>query len=182
MQVYAFRLALVLVIATRAPVLAADTGAEEYQVKAAYLLNFAKFVEWPDQTFKAPGDPIGICILGENPFGPLLAQAAKNVVIGSRPISVLRLTTVSKLSQCQIAFVSASERKLSRNLLEAAQSGAVLTVGESDGFTDSGGIVAFKLDGEKVRLMINTAAADHAKLHVSAKLLSLAGSAKRQTQ
>ncbi len=153
--------------------------AEEYQVKGAFLLNFAKFVSWPDQAFKSPDDPIAICILGQNPFGPGLEQAARDLVIGDRHVVIRQSSDVQAARPCQIVFVAASERKLARALLQAAQGESVLTVGEFDGFTAAGGIIAFKLDGEKVRLDINTAAADRAKLHISAKLLSLAQSAKK---
>jgi hypothetical protein len=74
--------------------------------------------------------------------------------------------------------VSESERKLSKALLQAVQGASVLTVGESEGFTANGGVIDFKLDGERVRIEINTAAADRAKLHISAKLLSLAQAGK----
>ncbi len=154
-------------------------GAEEYQVKGAFLLNFAKFVSWPDQAFKAPADPISICILGQNPFGPVLEHAARDLTIGDRHVIVRSSADPQTACQCQIVFVAASERKLAKALLQAAQGESVLTVGESDGFTAAGGIIAFKLDGERVRLEINTAAADRAKLHISAKLLSLAQSAKK---
>jgi len=93
-------------------------------------------------------------------------------------VSVRRLADGQQAGQCQIAFVAATERKLSKALLLAAQSASVLTVGESDGFTTNGGVIGFKLDGEKVRIEVNTAAADRAKLHISAKLLSLAQAEK----
>ena len=172
---------LVLVISLGAVIeaCAADAVAGEYQVKGAFLLNFAKFVEWPPETFKNPADPIVICVLGENPFGPGLEKAAQNTVVANRPVTVRQLANGQQAGQCQIAFVPASERKLSKALLQAAQGASVLTVGESDGFMASGGVIGFKLDGEKIRIEINTAAADRAKLHISAKLLSLAQAGKR---
>jgi hypothetical protein len=148
--------------------------AEEYQVKGAFLLNFAKFVVWPDEVFKTPTDPIAICILGQNPFGPGLEQAARDLSIGERHVVLRPLSDPQQTAPCQIVFVSAPERKLARALLLSTKDQSVLTVGEFDGFTAGGGVIAFKLDGEKVRLEINTAAADRAKLHISAKLLSLA--------
>jgi len=172
------KLVLVLLLGAVIEACAADPIAGEYQVKGAFLLNFAKFVEWPPQTFKTPTDPIVICVLGENPFGPGLEKAAQSTVVANRPVSVRRLADGQQAGQCQIAFVAATERKLSKALLLAAQSASVLTVGESDGFTTNGGVIGFKLDGEKVRIEVNTAAADRAKLHISAKLLSLAQAEK----
>jgi len=168
------RISLLLLVGCALHIGAAEQVAEEYHVKGAFLLNFAKFVEWPDQAFKSPGDPIMICILGQNPFGSGFDKAAKEIVVGNRQLGVRQLSDPQQSGQCQMVFVSASERKLSRALLQSTQGESVLTVGESEGFTSGGGIIDFKLDGEKVRIEINTAAADRAKLRISAKLLSLA--------
>jgi YfiR/HmsC-like len=157
-------------------------GAEpvaEYQVKGAFLLNFTKFVDWPPQAFKEPGDPIAICILGENPFGPLLDRAAQQTVVANRAVSVRQVADGQLASQCQVVFMGASERRHWRAWLEALRGGSVLTVGESEGFLASGGVVNFKLEGDRVRIEISTAAADRAGLHISAKLLSLAQSEKK---
>jgi hypothetical protein len=152
---------------------------EEYHVKGAFLLNFAKFVEWPAQAFKDGSAPFEICILGDNPFGPGLNLAARQTVAANRPVSVRQVSEPEQAGQCQMVFVSASEKKRTRKLLEAVQGGSVLTVGESDGFLASGGVIDFKLDGERVRIEISTAAADRAKLRISAKLLSLAQSSRK---
>jgi hypothetical protein len=173
------KFALVLLLGAVIEACAADPIAGEYQVKGAFLLNFAKFVEWPPQTFKTPTDPIVICVLGENPFGPELEKAAQSVLVANRLVSVRLSADSQQAGRCQIAFVAASERKLSKALLQAVKGESVLTVGESDGFVANGGVISFKLEGEKVRIEINTAAADRAKLHISAKLLSLAQAGKR---
>jgi YfiR/HmsC-like len=152
---------------------------EEYQVKGAFLLNFVKFVEWPAKAFKEPGDPIAICVLGQNPFGPGLDQAAHAIVVGKRSVSVRQVADAQQAGQCQIVFVSVSERRRAHAWLKTLQGGNVLTVGESEDFLANGGVIAFKLDGEKVRIEISTAAADRAGLHISAKLLSLAQSGKK---
>jgi hypothetical protein len=157
----------------------AEPAVEEYQVKGAFLLNFTKFVDWPPQVFKGPGDPIAICILGENPFGPRLERAARETVAANRTVSVRQVSDGQQASQCQIVFMGASERKRSRAWLEALRGKSVLTVGESDAFLDSGGVVNFKVEGERVRIEISTAAAGRAGLHISAKLLSLAQSEEK---
>ena len=173
------RLIIVALIALPDLVCGADPVAEEYQVKGAFLLNFTKFVDWPPQVFEGPGAPIAICILGQNPFGPRLDRAARDTVVANRAVSVREVSDGQQASQCQIVFVGASERKRVRPLLEALRGKSVLTVGESDGFLASGGVVNFKLEGERVRIEISTAAADRAGLHISAKLLSLAQSEKK---
>ena len=151
---------------------------EEYHVKGAYLLNFAKFVVWPEQVFKGPSDPIVICVLGQNPFGAEFERAARDTVVARRSLALREISDPQQAIQCQIVFVSSAERKRGRTLLQALQNSSVLTVGETDGFITSGGVIAFKLEEEKVRIEINTAAAEHAKLHISAKLLSLAQARK----
>jgi hypothetical protein len=157
----------------------AEPVAEEYQVKGAFLLNFTKFVVWPPEVFKGPGDPIAICIVGQNPFGPLLDRAARETVVANRTVSVRQVADGQQASQCQIVFMGASERKHWRGWLDALRGRSVVTVGESDGFLANGGVVNFKLEGERVRIEISTAAADRAGLHISAKLLNLAQSERR---
>jgi hypothetical protein len=158
---------------------AAEPVAEEYQVKGAFLLNFTKFVDWPPQAFEGPGAPIAICILGQNPFGPLLDRAARQTVVANRTVSVRQVADGQQASQCQIVFMGASERKHWRAWLEALRGRSVVTVGESESFLANGGVVNFKLEGERVRIEISTAAADRAGLHISAKLLSLAQSERK---
>jgi YfiR/HmsC-like len=148
--------------------------ANEYQVKAAFLYNFAKFVEWPPQAFKSPADPIVIGVLGKNPFGDSLAAAVAGKAWAGRTFQVREIATAQQAAGCQIVFISSSERKRLAALLAGMGSAAVLTVGETDNFTAAGGIVNFKIEAGSVRLQINVEAARKQQLHISAKLLSLA--------
>ena len=173
------RLMIVALIAIPELTPGAQLVAEEYQVKGAFLLNFTKFVDWPPEVFKGPGDPIAICILGRNPFGVELDRAARQTVVGNRRVAVRQVSDEQQAGQCQIVFMGASERKHWRAWLEALRGRSVLTVGESDGFLENGGVVNFKLEGDRVRIEISTAAADLAGLHISAKLLNLAQSERR---
>jgi hypothetical protein len=168
-----------LVLAALVQTSAADAPAEEYRVKGAFLLNFAKFVEWPAQAFKGPGNAIEICVLGTNPFTGDLDQAARAVQVESRAVTVRQIQDVQQAKECQMVFVSVSERKRARALLEAAQGGSVLTVGESEGFLASGGVIEFRVEDSRVRMEISEAAAKRAGLHISAKLLSLSQPGKR---
>jgi YfiR/HmsC-like len=173
------KLALALLAGWLAPVWAAEPAAEEYRVKGAFLLNFAKFVEWPAEAFHGPGDAIGICVLGANPFTAALEQAAGQVVVEKRTVVVRQIADPHQASQCQIVFVSVSERKRVRAVLEAVHGASVLTVGESEGFIAGGGVIEFRVEESKVRMEISAAAAKSAGLRISAKLLSLSQSAKR---
>jgi hypothetical protein len=147
---------------------------DEYQVKAAFLYNFAKFVEWPAASFKGPNDPIAICVFGQSPVKGTLEQAVSGKTIGSRAFIVRQVSEVQAASSCHILFLSSSERKRLRSTLGEIKDGRILTVGETEGFAAEGGIVNFKLDDGKVRIQINVEAAEQAKLQISSKLLSLA--------
>jgi hypothetical protein len=145
----------------------------EYELKAAFVYNFARFVEWPAHSFKEPSDPIKVCILGENPFGRALDNALQGKVVDSRTFIVEQISDSRHAIGCHILFVSASERKRVPAILESVTSG-VLTVGDLDGFAAQGGVVNFTLEAGKVRFEINVAAAGQQGLRVSSKLLSVA--------
>ncbi len=144
---------------------------DEYRVKAAFLYNFAKFVEWPPDAFKSPADPITICVLG-NPFGDRLTATINGKQIDERRLVVRELPDAAKASGCQILFVAGEKKR--GDLLGQVKMSPVLTVGETGGFAAAGGVVAFKLEDGRVRLQINVFAADRARLRISSKLLSLA--------
>jgi len=148
--------------------------ADEYPVKAAFLFNFAKFVEWPAVAFKSPEDPITICVLGQNPFGTALEDVVHDKTVANRGFVVREVLNAQQASNCQIVFVSASERKRFRFLLDQFKGRSILTVGEGDDFTANGGIINFKLKDARVRIEIDAGAADRAGLRISSKLLSLA--------
>jgi hypothetical protein len=153
---------------------------DEYQVKAAFLYNFAKFVEWPPGTFASSIDPIVICLVGQNPFGSTLQNMVQGKKIGDRFFAAQWLADTQQAGKCQILFIGATEWKRTRQLLEALKGTAILTVGESDDFTAVGGIVGFRLEGPRVRIQIALDTAEHRRLRISSKLLGLAEIVKRQ--
>jgi hypothetical protein len=173
-------LSLLLLLAAALQLSAQAPGFDEYQVKAAFLYNFAKFVEWPQGTFANPTEPIGICIVGQNPFGSALENMVEGKKIGDRAFAVRKLADTQQAGQCQILFISAGEWKRTRAVLEMLKGTAVLTVGETDDFTALGGIIEFRLEGPRVRIQIALDIAEHNKLRISSKLLSLAQIVKRQ--
>jgi hypothetical protein len=158
---------------------AADAPVEEYRVKGAFLLNFARFVEWPEHAFKGPGEAIAICVLGANPFTAALDRAAREAVVKNRTVTVRQIADTQQARQCQMVFVSVSERKRARAVLSAVEGQSVLTVGEFEGFLAGGGVIEFRVEENKVKMEISEPAAKRAGLHISAKLLSLAQSGKR---
>ena len=153
---------------------AEEPVAGEYPVKAAFIFNFAKFVEWPPDAFKGPEDPIAICVLGQDPFGSALEDVVRNKTVTTRAFVVRDVSNAQQASKCHIVFVSASERKRCRSFLGELKGRNILTVGEAEDFIENGGIINFKLKDARVRIEIDAGAAERAKLRISSKLLSLA--------
>lgn len=150
----------------------------EYQVKALFIYNFAKFIDWPPEAFASVKEPITVCIAGQDPFGADIDQAVKGKTVNSRELSIKRIGKSDDVKGCQVLFVGSLEKKRAKGLLTSLNGANVLSVGESDGFPDMGGIIGFTMDGNKVRFDINLEAAEHAHLKISSKLLSLARSVK----
>lgn len=148
----------------------------EYQVKAAFLYNFTKFVEWLDAR---PGDraPFRLCVLGEDPFGDTLDNIVFGEMVGSRPLLPERIDATERLEDarsCEVVFVCRSERARVRQVLEVVSGAPVLTVSDLPGFLEAGGHIQFVMQEGKVRFAINQAAAERARLRISSKLLRLA--------
>ena len=152
---------------------------DEYQVKAFFLYNFARYVEWPSQALGPGKDPLVICVLGHDPFGAALQQAISGKAIDGRSLVVHELHDLRPGCNCHILFVGASERKLSQAAVAALKASGILTVGETPEFLKDGGVINFKLEDGKVRFEINVAAADQQGLRISSKLLSLAEVVRR---
>jgi len=146
----------------------------ESQVKAAFLYNFAQFVEWPRETFRNSSDPINLCILGLTPVGRTLQNVVRDKVVGGRTLAVHNITNVGQAGNCQILFVSASEQKQLHAILDATKTSDVLTVGETENFAAEGGVVGFHRDDGRIRFDLNLQAAQRERLRVSSKLASLA--------
>ena len=153
---------------------AGDASFSEYEVKAAWLLNFARFVDWPTNTFESPETPIVVGIAGKDPFGRLVEKAFKEKTVKGRSLIVKRLTADHELSRCHILFVSAAERRRFRDICGKIRAMPVLTVGETDGFLDEGGSINFVLKEKSVRFEINLQAAQAAGLKLEANLLKVA--------
>jgi hypothetical protein len=143
----------------------------EYRVKAAFILNFARFIEWPNDAYGDSGSLV-VGIVGDDPFGGSFDQLNGNMVNGRR-IAVKHLSANDYLKGCQILFVSSSERGRLGRILESVRGGSVLTIGEVAQFNQSGGVIKFVIHDDKVRFEINTGAANQARLKISSKLLAL---------
>ena len=162
-------LGLCLLAHSATPVAAQAT--DEYHVKALFLYNFARFVDWPADM---QADTICIGVLGEDPFGDELDQAVKGKAVNGRSFVIRRFRRPEDARTCQIVFVSASEKKRVAAILSGLGRCGVLTVGEMEGFAAKGGIINFEIVDSKVRFEVNINAAELAGLKLSSKLLSLA--------
>jgi hypothetical protein len=146
----------------------------EYQLKAAFLYNFAKFTDWPPEALADDKAPFIIGVLGDNPFGNDLEQTVAGKKINDHPISVQTFHTAAEAIHCHILFISSSEKKRFSEIIQSLHGTAVLTVSETDRFIESGGMVNFVQESSKIRFQINDDAAKAAGLKISSKLLSLA--------
>ena len=146
----------------------------EYQVKAAFLFNFTKFIDWPDMAFANAHAPIVLGIVGDDPFGSDLGQTVAGQVVKGRPISIQKYRFGDDLRRYHILFVSPSEQTHIPNILLSVQGGNVLTVSDVDRFTDAGGVVQFVVEQSRVHFIVNWDASTKAHLEISAKLLALA--------
>jgi hypothetical protein len=152
----------------------AQESPSEYQVKAAYVFNFLKFVEYPEDSFVDPLAPIVIAVLGDDPFGPALPQVVIGKTVQGRDLVVRIYHPGEKLSTAQALFISSSEKKRLPEIFSSLRGASVLTVGDMAGFLDAGGVIQFLNENDRVRFAINADAAARARLKVSSKLLSLA--------
>jgi hypothetical protein len=152
---------------------AQDTQPSEYQIKAAFLYNFAKFVEWPPDTFPDPASPIVIGVLGKNVFGDNLEKTLHNKTINNHPVELKVFRTVAEVTNCHVLFISSSEQGRLAKTLAALPGANLLTVSEMDGFIAAGGMINFVIEDDKIHFEINNDAAVKAGLKISSKLLSL---------
>jgi hypothetical protein len=152
---------------------AAEQSTDEKQLKVAFLANLAKFVEWPPNAFKNARDPIICCILGDGPFGRVLEETASRQIIDNRKFIMHHISNPSQSSGCHMLFVSEDELKRWRSMAAQLMGRGILTVGETLDFTSEGGVVSFKLNGDKAQIQINLDEAEKEKLKFSSKLLSL---------
>ncbi len=154
------------------PSRAAPEQISEYDVKAAFLMNFAKFVEWPSTAFASSGSPIAICILGKDPFGRAMDDVVEGETVNGRKVTVQRMTDPPAPKTCQMVFAAGAGKETAKALSGLGR--GVLTVGEGENFVRDGGIIGFVIENRRVRFDINQPAAVAAGLTLSSKLLSVA--------
>lgn len=164
-----------LVLATLLHGVSADaqTAMDESQVKARFVYNFLKFVEWPADTIVNARDPFVVLVIGEGATADATASFLEARSIGDRPVVVRRIRWDQSLVGVQAAFVVERDAKKLHRVLDAASVAGVLTIGEGEEFTSRGGVISLLVEDRKVRFDVDTTAAKIARLRVSSKLLAL---------
>jgi hypothetical protein len=172
----AFKASLLLLLAA-----AGHTGAQdpppalpEYVLKAGFLYNFAKYVEWPADAFERADSPIVIGIVGADPFGDRIDAVLRDKGVRGRKFEIRRYPDSAALQRCHIVFVARGGKDRVADILERTRGWSALTVGEDASFPEAGGILAILVERDKPRLVVNPDAADRARLVIDSKLLRVA--------
>jgi hypothetical protein len=151
------------------------SDSSEYLIKAGFIYNFAKLVEWPPYAWGAQGSPIVIAVLGNDSFAEVLDHVVDGKRIDGKPFVVKRLKWKDlRECSCQILFIASQESAHSDEIVQVMKNASVLTIAETAGFAKRGGIINFALHDSKVRFEVNVDAAKQAGLNISSRLLSLA--------
>jgi hypothetical protein len=146
-----------------------------YQVEATYLYNFSQFVAWPSTA----SNSFNICVLGQDPFGPALANILDDETVAGKTVAAKRIPSAEQAVSCRVLFISTSESGRLKEILAALGGASVLTVSDLPEFTQSGGMVQFLLVEDRVRFEVNLAAAERAGLTLSSELLKVATTVRR---
>ena len=155
--------------------------ASEFQVKAAYLYNFGRFVAWPGDGASEASGAFEICVLGADPFGPTLDATLASGTIGGRIVTAKRISKPQDVDSCRILFISSSEEKHLKEVLSALDNTSVLTVSDIPRFSERGGMIGFILDGDRVRFDVNLSTTQSARLTLSSELLKVATSVRKDS-
>ena len=164
-------IAAAIIVATLTPGVG-KTASNEGLIKAAFVFNFIKFIDWPSSAFEAPNTPIKLCIWGNSPvvaaIGSLNDKKAKN-----RIINILRPQEIRDIAQCHVLFVASASQSKLKDLLGATDGKAILTVSDVQNFAQRGGVISLFVSGGKMRFAINRDAASRSELRISSQLLKL---------
>jgi hypothetical protein len=151
----------------------------DFQVKAAYLYNFARFIEWPASVTPAKTGSFNICVVGEDPFGPTLDATFVGGLIENQKVAARRITSPHDVSECRILFISSSETNRLNKIIESLDKAPVLTVSDAPQFSQRGGMIQFVSEGNRIRFEVNLAATRRAGLTPSSELLKVATAIRR---
>jgi hypothetical protein len=145
----------------------------EYQIKAGFFFNFTRFVEWPETAFVTATSPIIACVAGETPLTDLVIDVTAGKVVNGRAVSIRRVKASDDLRRCNLLFISAAEEHRTAEILAGLKRASTLTVGETPGFPQAGGMINFSIQENKVKLELNLDATTGAGLKVNSKLIAV---------
>lgn len=147
----------------------------EYEVKAAYIFNFTKFINWPKTTFSLSNPPFVVGIYGDDPFGLILVKFFEGRTIKGRKLIIEHYYKPEDINNCNVLFISKINKLELTDVINVVQEKSILTIGDNiQEFCESGGMINFTKQYSKHRFEINNNAANKADLTISSKLLSLA--------
>ncbi len=155
------------------PAAAATLSASEAEVKAAFVFNFGKFVEWPPNAFPENAD-ISICVLGNETFAQTLRRTIGDKTLHERALGVGSLASLEAAERCHILFIDETWETQMPEVLHALEGRSTLTIGGRETAAQAGAIISFKMEQTKVRFIVNNQAAERARLKISSQLLKLA--------
>jgi hypothetical protein len=164
---------LALVFVAFSPLRADEPQFTEYEVKAAFIYNIAKFVEWPQTYLPDLKSAVNFCVLGTDPFGKALSQIeGKNVK--DRKLQVKHVATIKDSRNCHMLFISSSEKEQVSRVVESLKDTATLTIGDVAGFARQGVMINFYMENSRIRFEVNTERSKRSKVVISSQLLKLA--------
>lgn len=155
--------------------------ATEYQVKAVYLYNFGRFVNWSAGTQPRDSGPFSVCVIGADPFGAALDSTLAGETIDQRKVITRRISKAQEATSCQILFVSASENGRLKDILPAIDKMNILTVSDMPGFAEHGGMIQFVAQRDKIRFEVNLSNIERSGLSLSSELLKVAVTVRRNS-
>ena len=153
---------------------AQTSSADEDQVKAAFLLNFGRFVEWPAKAFADQTEPFRICISGATAVANALGVLTISQKLNGHAVSVMLIDHHQPLKQCHMLFIGNVAAKERKSLLAEAKGASTFTVAEEKDFVDGGSMLALVTTDNRISFAINQQLAEDAGLKISSRLLSLA--------
>jgi len=151
-----------------------QTQATEVSLKSAFLYKFIHYADWPDQAFAAVQDPIAVCVVEQQAFADALESAVSGRIAHERPVVVRRVASPSEIGGCHVLFVGALEPERIEQLIARVSDQPTLTIGDTEGFAQRGGMINFTRRGSRLGFEINRGAVRRAGLDLSSQLLKLA--------
>jgi hypothetical protein len=166
---------LVLLVAAglHAPPHLSAAGPTEYEVKAAFIYNFAKYVQWPSSAADSTG-PVVIAVIGKDPFGSILDDVMSGQTVGRRTIVIRRFQRIDDVAACNILFISSSERPNVQRIFDVLRHAPVLTIGDMDRFAEQGGMINLFAENNRIRFEMNLDAMQRVGLKAGSQLYRLA--------